>query len=297
MPAEDTLETTAPERFDFGQAGHISTDQFRILRSVDEQFARSLTNTLSAWLRTNLAVTPQPAQQGTFKQFLEKPERSYMIPVELPDHHVRGVLRWPFRLVSEVVDLLLGGSGSVAELDRDLTEIEEAVLLAVLEIVMRELNTAWQYIGVRFEMGERERDGQERALMAAQEKIVSLHFELAMPSATAELSFCFPSSALNTSLRLFAANRAAPRQRSEEELSRIRGLLSAARIKAGMCFPPVLVSADELLRLQPGSILRLPLSQNTPGELRLGDKALFEAMPVRTGERRAARVTVSSNAA
>lgn len=280
------------ERFDFGQAGHINSDQLRTLRSLDEQFARNLTNTLSAWLRVNLSVTSLASRQQGFQQFLESVGGSYLLPVQLVDQHVRGALAWHLRLVPEVVDLLLGGSGSVAELDRELTEIEEAVLLSVLEIVVRELNTAWQYIGVRFEMQERERDGQERRLMAGQEKTICLRYEIVMPGATGELCFCFPVSALNTSLRAFVATRDLPRNRPPEERDRIGRALRLAKVKAGLCFPPVRVSAAELQQLKPGSLLRLPQSQSVTAELRLSDTVLCPAHAVRMGERRAARVTV-----
>lgn len=278
--------------FDFGQAGHINSDQLRTLRSLDEQFARNLTNTLSAWLRTNFSVTPLPSQQQSFQQFLGGVEGNYLVPIQLTDQHVRGALMWHLRLVPEVVDLLLGGSGGVAELDRDLTEIEEAVLLSVLEIVTRELNTAWQYIGVRFEMQERERDGQERRLMVSHEKTICLRYEVSMPGATGELCFCFPASALNTSLRAFVANRDLPRNRPQEERDRMQASLRYARVKAGLCFPAIRVSAAQLQQLRPGSLLRLPQSQNVAAELRLSDTFLCPAHAMRTGERRAAGVHV-----
>lgn len=293
-PADPMLVDTshAQERFDFGQAGHINSDQLRTLRSLDEQFARSLTHTLSAWLRVNLSVTPLPSKQQSFQQFIEGTGGNYLLPVQLVDQHVRGALALQLRLVPEVVDLLLGGSGGVAALERELTEIEEAVLLSVLEIVVRELNTAWQYIGVRFEMQERERDGQERRLMTAPEKTICLRYEIGMPGATGELCFCFPVAAFNTSLRAFVATRDLPRHRLPEERDRVGRALRLAKLKAGLCFPPVRVSASQLQQLQPGSLLRLSQSQSVVAELRLSDTVLCPAQAVRLGERRAARVSV-----
>lgn len=285
---------TAPlpiERFDFGQAGHISADQLRILRSIDEQFARSLTHTLSAWLRVNLTVSPLPNEQQPFQAFAESCGTDYTLPVQLVEHHVRGSLRWSMRLVPEVVDLLLGGSGGVPALDRELTEIEETVLQSVIEIVVRELNAAWMHIGLSFEMQQRDRDGQQNRLMAAQEKTLCLHYEVQMPGVNGELGFCFPVSALNTSLRAFAAIRDVPRPRPPEERQRMEAALRGARLKAGLCFPPMRIAAGELQQLRPGSMLRLPLSQHAPAELRLSDTVVCSATAVRTSERRAARVT------
>ncbi len=286
----------AMERFDFGQAGHISTDQLRTLRSLDEQFARSLTHTLSAWLRTNLTVTPLPNEQRAFSSFAEGMGNDYVVPLPLVEHHVLGALQCSMRLVPEVVDLLLGGSGGVPALERDLTEIEETVLLSVLDIVLRELNNAWHHIGLSLEMGERDRDGLQNRMMAAQEKTLCMRYEVTMPGVVGELCFCFPVSALNTSLRAFAAIRDVKRPRSPEERERMEAALRGSRVKAGLCFPPVRIASSVLQQLQPGSLLRLPLSQHAAAELRMSDTVVCTAGPVRSSERRAARVTAWSNA-
>ncbi len=53
---------TAP--FNFSRTGMVASDQLRTLRTLDEQFARNLTHTLGAWLRTAVTVTPLPPKQG-----------------------------------------------------------------------------------------------------------------------------------------------------------------------------------------------------------------------------------------
>ncbi len=287
----DTPAVTPLERFDFGQAGHISVDQLRILKSIDEQVARNLTHTLSAWLRVNMTVLPLPNEQQPFQLFAEASAADYVLPIQLTEHHVRGALQWNMRLVPEVVDLLLGGSGNVPAMDRELTEIEETVLLSVVELVVRELNAAWQHIGLSFEMQSRDRDGQQNRLMAAQEKTLCMRYEVTMPGVTGELCFCFPVSAVNTSLRAFAAIRDVPRPRSPEERHRMETALRGVRVNAGLCFPPVRIPAIELQQLRPGSLLRLPLSQHAAAELRLSDTVVCAASAVRTSERRAVRVT------
>ena len=285
------LTPGALERFDFGQAGHISADQLRTLRSLDEQFARSMTHTLSAWLRTNLTVMPTPNEQKPFQVFAEGMGSDYVVPLQLVEHHVRGALQWSMRLVPEVVDLLLGGSGGVPELNRDLTEIEETVLLSVLELVVRELNNAWNHIGLTFAMEERDRDGQQNRLMAAGEKTFCMRYEIVIPGAIGELNFCFPVSAINTSLRAFAAVRDVKRPRPPEERERMEAALGNARVQAGLCFPPVRIAASTLQQLRPGSLLRLPLSQHAAAELRFSDTVVCPATAVRTADRRAARVS------
>ena len=84
------------------------------------------------------------------------------------------------------------------------------------------------------------------------------------------------------------------RARPVEERERMEAALRGARVMAGLCFPPVRIAAAELQQLRPGSLLRLPLSQHAPAELRVSDTVIATATAVRTDERRAARVAALS---
>ncbi len=58
--------------FNFSRAGQVGNDQMRTLRTLDEQFARNLTHTLGAWLRTNIAIAPLAAEQQVYSRFAEQ---------------------------------------------------------------------------------------------------------------------------------------------------------------------------------------------------------------------------------
>ena len=151
-------ETSAPERkkelYNFSRAGQISNEQMEAISTVNDLFARNLTHNLGAWLRTQFEVNLASAEQMTYSEFTERiPEPAYVCSARLEPLDVLGVVQLDLAMAPPIVDLLLGGVGRAGPL-REPTDIEDAILLSVMEIVLRELNLAWQPVGLKVRAGQ-----------------------------------------------------------------------------------------------------------------------------------------------
>lgn len=295
MAADEAMQqasdTTA---FNFSRAGLIAGDQVRTLRALDEQFAKNLTHTLGAWLRSNVAIASLPAEQQVFAKFAERTATgSHVLPLTMhtDTQQVRGVFSLSLSLAPAIIDLLLGGSGRTGGAGRELTEIEEAVLGSVIDLILREWSTAWAPLGGDFSGEPRERDSHGQRLMPLQERVFCCSFQITLADLSGELSFCLPSAAVISTLRAVSHRRDRQRQRSQEERGRMAYRLRGAGLQATLNFPVMRLRASDLRALQPGSLLPLPLPRGAPAELRVGGVAVYRAEPVRAGEHRAARVT------
>lgn len=289
MPADTTYEP-----FNFSRAGLIAGDQIRTLRTLDEGFARNLTHTLGAWLRSNVAIAPLPAEQQVFGKFAERTATGcHVVPLQLnmEQQHVRGLVSLSLTLAPCIIDLLLGGSGRALGRGRELTEIEDAVLGSVVELILREWSTSWAPFGVEFQSEVRERESHGQRLMPLQERVFCNRFQVTLAELSGELQFCMPSAAITTTLRAVSHRRDRQRQRTPEERSRMLHRLRGAGLHATLHFPSMRLRTADLRSLQPGSLLPLPLAHGVPAELRAGGVGVFRAEPVRWGEHRAARVT------
>jgi len=173
---------------------------------------------------------------------------------------------------------------------REPTDIEEQILMSVMEIVVRELNVAWQPVGLNFAIEKREKEAQISRLMPVSEKTLCVSFEISMPEAHGMLNICLPAVVLNTILRRLIAERDRPRRRSNEARGRLADLMSEAKFGAVLQLPPMRLNAQELADLAPGKVLRLPVPRHAAAELRVGGMPIFQAQPVRSGEHRGAQV-------
>lgn len=289
MPADQRHEA-----FKFSRAGLIAGDQLRTLRTLDEGFARNLTHTLGAWLHSSVAIVPLPGEQQVFGKFAEGAATGcHVVPLQLNtgQQHVRGVVSLSLTLAPCIIDLLLGGSGRTLGRGRELTEIEDAVLGSVVELILREWSTAWAPFGVGFQPEKRDRESHGQRPMPLQERVFCSRFQITLAELSGELQFCVPSATIGTTLRAASHRHDRQRQRAPAARASMLRRLRGAAVHATLHFPPMRLRTANLRSLQPGTLLPLPLARGVLAELRVGGVGVFRAEPVRSGEHRAARVT------
>jgi flagellar motor switch protein FliM len=280
----------ALERYDFSRAGQISNEQMRAISSVNDLFARNLMHTLGAWLRAPFKMKLVSGEQLPFSEFLERlSSPSYVCSIQLEPLGAVGLLEVELAIASPIVDVLLGGVGR-AWPTRELTEIEETILTSVVQMTVRELNLAWQSVGLEFVFEKREAEPAINRMLTAGEKTLCVSFEARMPEAQGAINICLPAVVLNAILRRLISEADRPKRRSREARARVRELMGEAKLGAVLQLPAMRLPAKELAALVPGCVLRLPLPQHTVSELRVAGLEFGRAHPVRTGEHRGAQL-------
>lgn len=280
------------EAYNFGFAGQISNEQMRAITTVNDLFARNLMHTVGAWLRTEFQVTLVSGEQMGFAEFLERvPENTYMSSVRMEPQGAVGLMEVELTLASPIIDLLLGGTGR-PEAPRPLTDIENLIMGSVAKMIVKELNVAWQPVGLQFAVDKQETGAQVARMMPAGEKTLCVSFEVRMPDVQGTVNLCLPAVVLNTIIGKLIAEHARPRRRDADVRARVRELVGESTLSAVLQFPPVRLRARELAMLVPGATLRLPLPRHAASELRVGGLALGAARPVKVGEHRGARMEV-----
>ena len=275
--------------YNFSSAGQISNEQLRAISMLNDLFARNLTHNLAAWLRTRFQVNLVSAEQIQFNEFLLRiPEISYVASVRLEPLGALAVLQLDLALAPPIIDLLLGGEGRDGPL-RELTDIEESILGSVVEVICRELTTAWQSVGLSFNYERRQMQTQAARIMSVTERTLCLSFEIRMPHSSGLLNLAFPAVVSNTILRRLTSDWA---RRLHTGESRARMEVVARRIPFGgsLQLPTVRLAASSIENLEPGTVLRLNLAANTLPEWRVGGQRLATAQAIRKGAHRAARI-------
>ena len=276
--------------YNFSSAGQISTEQLRAISMLNDLFARNLTHNLAAWLRTRFQVNLVSAEQIPFNEFLLRiPEISYVASVRLEPLGALSVLQLDLALAPPIIDLLLGGDGREGPL-RELTDIEEAILGSVLEIICRELTAAWQPVCLSFNFERRQMQTQVARVIPVNEKTLCLSFEIRMPHSSGLLNLAFPAVVANTILRRLTSDWGRRRRHAPEIRARMESSARRIRFGATLQLPSVRLPASALEDLAPGDILRLDVPANAKPEWRVGGQFLAPAQAIRQGAHRAARI-------
>lgn len=276
--------------YNFTRAGQISQDEMKTITSVSEFFAMNLKHTVGGWLRTMLSAKLVSSEQLSYQEFLDRlPDPAYVSSMRLEPLGALGLVEFDLALVAPIVDLLMGGVGGVARV-RDLTDIEEEILASVVQLIIRELNTAWASIGLRFEFDHRESEGSAARMMALQEKTLCISFDVTMTEVRGALNLCIPAVVLNQILRRLPKERENRRRLSHDYQSRLRNLVGKTTIGTVLQFCPMKIQARELIDLEPGKILRFPRSRYETADLCVGGLPIATAHPVRSQEHRGAQL-------
>ncbi len=289
-PAAASPGQPAAVPYSFTSAGQISTEQLHAISILNDLFARNLTHNLAASLRSRFQVNLVSAEQIPFNEFLLRiPEINYVASVRLEPLGALSVLQLEMALAPPIIDLLLGGDGKEGPL-RELTDIEESILGSVVEIICRELTSAWQQVGLCFTFERRQMQTQVARMMSVTEKSLCLSFEIRMPHSAGLLNLAFPAVVSNTILRRLTSDWALGRRHSPEVRARIESAARRIPFGASLQLPSVRIPAAVVEHLQTGDILRLDLPANTAPMWCVGGQALATAQPVRQGDQRAVRI-------
>ena len=285
-------ETRSVQPCSFRQSGQLTGDQVATVTAVHEAFARSLTQSLGAYLRITFEVNLGPIEQITYRQFVERvSESTYMMAFRPDGMSAAAAMQIDHSLVFPLVDILLGGIGHCEILPRDVTEIEEQIMEGVARIICRELEAAWAPLGTKLYLDGRQPFAQLHRFLAPSEKTLCLNFEVKLAETAGKLNLVLPVSISNTLLRKLAANfahgKASPAVRGGGQLA-AKMMDCCFPIELGI--PAIKLPVNTLARLVPQSVYSLGIPVRKPASLLIAGRESFEANPVRHGRVRAAQV-------
>jgi flagellar motor switch protein FliM len=296
--ARGTTSAPAPAQkvkytaWDLRQAGQIKKEQVRAISMLHEGFARTLTHSLGAYLRVVFETNVVSVEQLTFHEFLSRiPDFAYSASFMVNPLGVAGVMVLDLSLTFPIIDLLLGGNGAADQEAREITEIEEQILEGVVQILCRELETAWQSLGLQFVSEQRLPPAQIQRLMPPNEKALALSFEIKLPASRGMLNVIFPAVVSNALLRKLSREIAYQKPHGSAATGEwLRSRIRECPFTVELAATSISVPVSALLKLQPGDVLRLQHTLRQIPKLVVTGQEMFEALPARKGAMRAAQV-------
>ncbi len=280
-------------RWDYRQAGRIGREQLESISALHEGFARSLTNSIGAYLRIGFQVGLVSAEHLTYREFLSGvSERSYLGSCKLAPFGANALIQMDLAVAFPLIDVLLGGEGVGQPPSREITEIEEQILETVMRIICREMQTAWSPLALEFQFEQRQQVGRLHHLMPVEERTLGLSFEVSMKDCRGLMSFAIPAAVSSALLRKITAGHphANAHASSPASLEQIRRRLLRCLFRLELELQVSAPSAGELASLLPGQILELKHRADGMAQLMAGDRTIFQARASRLRNVRAAHV-------
>ncbi len=282
--------------YDFRRPNRISKDQLRILQTLHDDFAKLLSSSLSAYLRSLVEIRLQTIGAMTFAEFLAwivtpcclglfglKPLRGEAA-VAIDPH-----------LVFALIDRLLGGTGRPSIPVREFTEIERAIIRKLIERYLVELQQAWSRIGTfQAQLLNIETNPQLVQIVSPNELVIVIDFEMKMGEVSGSVHLLLPVALLEPILPKLTASRwfsSAYGEPSKETSASVEAELMKTNLHLRAVLGEISVSVQELALLKEGHILRLNAGPGSLAVVEVEGVPRFLAKPGLSRGKRAVKIT------
>ena len=278
--------------YNFRRPDRVNKEQIRSLHFLHDRFARNISTSLSAYLRTVTDVNVTSVEQFTYSEFLMSlPDPTAFYAISLTPLEGLAALELNPAVAFSMIDRMLGGSGKGMAPTRGLTEIEHNVIDGVVKLVLEHLTETWRNIvDVRFRVNGRDTRPQMLQVAAPNEVVVLIGFDIRIGDARGMLNFCLPATAIETVgdqfTHTFYRSHREPTLDDRHQFWRTLGHLPvnvAATVSTTL-------PARDVLELAPGDVIALGHRVTEPLEVRVADAIKFEALPMQEMGRAGVRV-------
>lgn len=269
-------------RYDFKRPNRISKNVLQSLHFLHERYARNFALNLSAYLRTITDIVLLSVDQLSYAEFLMSlPETTCINVVKIAPHG--GTLAYEVNptLVFAVIEKLMGGSSETPTMNREITQIEQNLIEGFIEMALRDLQDVWQTIGdTSFVLDRRETSPQLVQIVAPNEIVVVIVFEVKIGQSSGMMNFCIPAIYLEPfAVELKQENRTDISTRiTAADYRRLDSVLEHASVHLCVDLAQMRIRIQELLSLKQGDILPLERTVEAPVSVKVSGLEKYRGM-------------------
>ena len=182
--------------FDFSQLDRIPKSQLRTLHLIHENFVRNLASSLSAYLRSYIALNFVSLEQIPYSEFLDGLSfPTCLVYVGMAPYDGTAVLEMNMTLMFTFMEILMGSKGrSTVPTQRKITDIEKSVIQTLLRVVLRDLSLAWKSITeITFSIQSLASEPQLMHVLAPSDSVIVVAVDVRVGSVSGLMNFAIPS--------------------------------------------------------------------------------------------------------
>ena len=283
--------------YDFKRPDKFSKEQIRTISIMHETFARLTTTSLSAQMRSLAHVHVASVDQLTYEEFIRSiPNPTTLAVINMDPLKGSAVLEMDPSVTFTIIDRLFGGQGEGAKINRELSEIEVAVMESIIVRILGNMREAWSsVIDLRPRLGQIETNPQFAQVVPPQEMVVLVTLETKVGEVEGMMNFCIPYitiEAIVTKLTAQYMYSTVRRGTTTENMQVLRERLNDIDMRVVAEIGTMSISVRDVLSLSKGDVIRLHDTKvNDPMVLRVGNMKKFLCRPGVVGNKVAVQIT------
>jgi flagellar motor switch protein FliM len=302
---EVTVSVPQPERkrkpsnrkitvYNFKRPDRVSKDQIRSLHFLHDRFARNFSSSLSAYLRTISEINLLSVEQLTYSEFLlSLPDPTCFSSIGMKPLEGNAALEINPSLVFPIIDKMLGGPGDTLNELRAMTAIEQNIFESVIRLILKDLRDVWkQIIDLDMKIVAQETSPQLIQVVAPNEVVVLIVFEVKFQEVVGMVNFCIPSIILEPIAKEFDQEWYTGYKKSDtyEEAKMLSELMKRVYVEVAGEVRGSTISVEDFLNLEKGDIIQLTSKPEDPMVLSLNGEVKYSGQVVLFNQQRAFQI-------
>ncbi|HHU75561.1 MAG TPA: flagellar motor switch protein FliM [Firmicutes bacterium] len=282
--------------YDFRRPSKFSKEQIRTLQFLHENYARSLTNFLAAYLRVPVQIQFASVSQVTYEEFVfSLPVPTLVTVFKMSEEMGSSMLETNPSFVFPIIDIVFGGGGQVPKNLREFTDIEVTVMKQINSHLLDNLRYTWEdIVPLNPRVESMDVNPQFSQMFASTETVILLTFTTQIKENEGLINLCFPYITLEkiiprlTSQYWFKQGSMAASQFNE---GIILGLIGEVEAELSAVLGQTTVTLDEFLQFREGDIIRLSQMEGDDLDILIENQPLFKGQPGAAGQHLAIQIT------
>ncbi len=282
--------------YDFKRALRFSKDQIRSLTRIHENFARLLTTSFSAQLRTYVQISVASVDQLPYDEFIRSVPKMTILNVFEPyPLDGRFLIEVNPNVSYAMLDRLLGGKGTAINKVDNLTEIETKIMMQLFQRMLESFQEAWNsVIDIDPQQDDIEVNPQFIQMVSPNETVVVISLSTAIGEATGMINICLPHVVLEEILPKLSVHYWMQTKQKSRLPEHIEALEKNVRntplvIKAELGKSEITI--QEFLQLDIGDTIELNSLIDDPLLITVGDMPKYLGQPGKVKNKLAIQVT------
>jgi len=280
--------------YNFKRPDRVSKEQMRSLHFLHDRFARNFSSSLSAYLRTISEINLVSVEQLTYSEFLlSLPDPTCFTSIQMRPLEGNAALEINPSLVFPIIDKMLGGPGEPLSEIRAMTAIEQNIFEAIIRLMLDDLMVVWkQIVHLEMRVHAQETSPQLVQVVAPNEVVVLIVFEVKFQDVVGMMNFCIPSIILEPIAKEFDQEWYTGYKKSDtfEEAKMLTELMKRVFFKVGGEIRGSTITVQDFLSLEKGDVIQLTAKPHDPLVLSVNAVPKYQGQVLIANENRSFQV-------
>lgn len=275
--------------YDFRSPQKFSKEHIRTLELVHDNFARVVSNYLTAQLRKNVKMRIETVEQVTYDEFIHSIQNPTMMTVfKLPPLSGTILFECNPQFSFAIIDMLLGGSGDRVKVNKEFTDIDKNIMLNMTTGMISNLKLAWEDIlKVKPEIEALETNPAVNQTLAPNEPVALITFSVEIGKLATFINMCIPYLSIEKILDKLVVQywfNSDDDGRDEEVEAKLRREVEKVDVDVEVELGEATLTINDFLKLGNGDVIRLDDKSSSPITVYVEGESCFYGKPGTIGK-------------